>query len=478
MLEISKIQTQVSKKPLKYPALFAAKTPKECLKLLNQNNVQLYNWQKKNLNENKNEIYYFETEKGLVSTLIFKEFKSKSDSIPGQFNINAYSFYRDNILTWLKKINFSDFSFIAAEKTPPQAFKGFGVGVALSSYNFKKTQSLKILLPRANKNLDIGLHKGHCINHARCLVDTPPNILDPKRFKDLIVKEFNNVDNFKVKVLNKVQLKKQAYGLILGVGQASKEGPYLVHVSYRKKGAKKTYGGVGKGITFDTGGNDLKPSQFMRWMKKDMGGAAALFGLAKSIKIFKPNMNFDFVFALAENSVSSNAFRPGDVLTAQNGLDVEIHNTDAEGRLVLASGFNYLNTLNVKFNCCFNVATLTGAIKVGLDDRLGGLFSNSEKLGQQVFHASKKSSDPLWLMPLPYWTRSKLNSTVANIVNCTDGYGGAIGAGEFLRFFVPKETPWFHLDIYAWTDSSRDAFFSKGATGQGVQVLQQHFLNI
>ncbi len=476
MLKAAKVQTKISKKPLKYPALFTAKTPKECLKILNQNDVKLYDWQKKILNENK--ISYFETEKGLVSTLIFKEFKSKSDSVPGQFSVDTYSFYRDNVLTWLKKINFSDFSFIASEKISSKAFKGFGVGVTLSSYNFKKKRSLTILLPKANKNLETGIQKGYCINDARYLIDTPSNILDPKKFKNLIVKEFDNTANFKVKFLDKNQIKKHGYGLILGVGQGSKEGPYLVHVSYRKKGAKKTCAGVGKGVTFDTGGNDLKPSQFMRWMKKDMGGAAALFGLAKSIKIFKPNINFDFVFALAENSVSSNAFRPGDVLTAQNGLDVEIHNTDAEGRLVLASGFNYLNTLNVKFNCCFDVATLTGAIKVGLDDKLGGLFSNSQKLGEQIFQASKKSGDPLWLMPLPRWTKSKLDSTVADVVNCTDGYGGAILAAEFLKFFIPKKTPWFHLDIYAWTESSRDAFSLKGGTGQGVQILQQYFLNI
>ncbi len=476
MSEITKVQTAINKKDLKYPALFTAETPKDCLKLLAQSGVELFDWQKESLTGNG--VSYFETENGLISTVIFKKIKSSTDFVPGQFNVDAYSFYRDNILTWLKKISFSDFSLVAAAKVSPKAYEGLGMGVTLASYNFKKERDITIYLAKANKDLETGIQKGHCVNDARFLVDTPPNILQPKNFKDLIVEEFDKVPNFKVNVLDKAQIKKQGYGLILGVGQASEDGPYLVHVSYRKRGAKQTYAGVGKGITFDTGGTDLKPAQFMRWMKKDMGGDAALFGLAKSVKTFKPNTNFDFVFAIAENSVSSNAFRPGDVLTAQNGMDVEIHNTDAEGRLALASGFSYLNTLNTKFDACFDVATLTGAIKVGLGDQIGGLFSNSQKLGKKVYEASEKSGDPLWLMPLPRWSKAKLNSPVADIVNCTDGYGGAISAAEFLRFFVPEETPWFHMDLFAWTDGSRDAFSTKGATGQGVQVLQQHFLNL
>lgn len=476
MSEITKVNLALSKKNLKYPALFTGETAQDCFKLLDQSKIALFDWQKENVE--KNGLSFFETKEGLIALLIFKAPKSTKDFVPGQFNLDDYSFYRDHALSWLKKINFSDFSLIAHTKTSSKAFEGFGVGVTLASYNYKKERKITIHTSKNLKGLNVGIQKGHCVNDARFLVDTPPNILDPKKFKDLIVEDFDKVPNFKVKVLDKAQIKKQGYGLILGVGQASEEGPYLVHVSYRKKSAKKTYGGVGKGITFDTGGTDLKPAQHMRWMKKDMGGAATLFGLAQSVKTFKPNTNFDFIFAIAENSVASNAFRPGDVLNAQNGMNVEIHNTDAEGRLALASGFNYLNSLNTKFDCCFDVATLTGAIKVGLGDQIGGLFSNSQKLGQKVYEASEKSGDPLWLMPLPRWTKSKLNSPVADIVNCTDGYGGSISAAEFLRFFVPEETPWFHLDLYAWTDGSRDAFATTGATGQGVQVLQKHFLNI
>lgn len=469
MSEIVNIKTQLNKKTLKYPALFTGQSSKEVQALLKENGISLFDWQEINASGYSS----FETEKGLIGTLIFKEPKPSKDFVPGQFNHNDYGFFRDNLSSFLKKIKFSDFSLVTSKNLTKEALTGLGVGTAMSAYNFKKENSFTVFMTAANKDFENGLERGHCVNDARYLVDTPPNLLKPEAFKDLLVEEFGKEKGFSVKVLDRKQIEKQGYGLILGVGQASDEGPYLVHVKYKNTKAKKTIGAVGKGITFDTGGLDLKPSQYMRWMKKDMGGSATLFGFAKSLKIMKPEINFDMVFAIAENAVSANAFRPGDILRSQNGLDVEIHNTDAEGRLALASGFNYLSSLGTKFDCCFNVATLTGAIKVGLGDRVGGLFSNSNRLGQSVFKASETSADPLWLMPLPRWTNTALKSPVADLVNAVDGYGGAITAAEFLRFFVPEETPWFHMDLFAWTDSPRDSFAHKGATGQGVQVLQE-----
>lgn len=469
MSELVQISTKVSKQDLKYPALFTGHSTKEILALLKQNKIELFDWQEVNASG----FSSFETDKGIIGTLIFKPPKPSKDFVPGQFNFNDYGFFRDKISLFLKKIKFSDFSLITSKELSKDAEMGLGVGTVLSAYSYKKEQSLNVNTQKSLKSFETGLLKGHCINDARYLVDTPPNLLKPNAFKDLLVEEFSKEKGFSVKVLDRTQIEKQGYNLILGVGQASDEGPYLVHVKYKATGAKKTIGAVGKGITFDTGGLDIKPSQFMRWMKKDMGGAATLFGFAKSLKALKPKVNCDMVFAIAENAIGSNAFRPGDVLTAQNGMDVEIHNTDAEGRLALASGFNYLSTLKTKYDVCFNVATLTGAIKVGLGDKVGGLFSNSYKLGNKIFETSEVTADPLWLMPLPRWTKAKLNSPVADVVNCTDGYGGAISAAEFLRFFVPEETPWFHMDLFAWTDGPRDAFAHKGATGQGVQVLQK-----
>ena len=298
--------------------------------------------------------------------------------------------------------------------------------------------------------------------------------MKPDSFKEIIVKEFSKEADFKVKIIAKDELVKKGYGLISGVGQGADQGPYLVHLSYRTKAKKSKahLGAVGKGITFDAGGLDLKPSQFMRWMKKDMGGAGSLFGLSKWIKEFRPEINCDFVFAIAENSVSERAFRPGDVLKAQNGKTVEIHNTDAEGRLALASGYNYLKTLKQKFDYCFNLATLTGAIKQGLGDRVGGLFSNSDAVSKNLVSLSEKVSDPVWLMPIPHWSDEDLKSDFADIANCGNGYGGAIAAAEFLRIFAPQDCKWFHLDLYCWTDGSRGAFRQKGGTGQGVLLLQ------
>jgi len=469
MSEIVNIKTQINKKTLKFPVLFTGHNSREIEVLLREHEVSLFKWQ----TLNSSGLSLFETERGLVGALIFKEPKTTKDFVPGQFHHNDYSFFRDNIMTFLKKIEFKDFSLVSSKPLSKNARVGLGMGTVLSSYSFKKENSLTVLSPSSLKEFEEGVAKGHCVNDARYLVDTPPNLLKPTAFKNLLVEEFGKEKNFTVKVLDRKQIEKQGYNLILGVGQASDEGPYLVHVKYKSTKAKKTIGAVGKGITFDTGGLDLKPSQYMRWMKKDMGGSAALFGFAKSLKVMKPNVNFDMVFAIAENSVSSNAFRPGDILTAHNGLDVEIHNTDAEGRLAMASGFNYLSSLKTKFDCCFDVSTLTGAIKVGLGDKIGGLFSNSNSLGLSLFKASGAVADPLWLMPLPRWSGKALKSPVADLVNAVDGYGGAITAAEFLRYFVPDETPWFHLDLFAWTDGARDAFAHKGATGQGVQALQE-----
>ena len=433
---------------------------------------KLHPWQKKKLSETSG-FQSFETDKGLLGVLIFKD----SNSINlGDFSQTTYSFFRDQVSKWISKLGAEKQFEVVSHGVPDEGLKGLGVGVEMYAYSFTKSLKVEIAVSKDIKApIQKGLELGHSINHSRYLVDLPANELTPKAFKEIIEKEFKNEASFTVKALNRSQLLKGGYGLINGVGQGAQEGPYLVHVSYKAKGAKKNIGAVGKGITFDTGGLDIKPSQFMRWMKKDMGGAGSLFGLAHWVKTEKPKVNCDFVFAIAENSVSVNAFRPGDVLKAQDGTTVEIHNTDAEGRLALASGYNYLNTLKKDFDYMFNIATLTGAIKHGLGDRVAGLFTNSFNEGSNIMDLSQKAGDPMWMMPIPEWTTQGLKSSVADFANCGSGYGGAISAAEFLKQFAkPKNNCiWFHMDIYAWADAPRASFRTKGATGQAVQVLQE-----
>ena len=438
-------------------------------------NFKLHAWQKKSLDQLKgtSDFVSFETEKGLLGVLIYQNQTSKN---LGDFHPTPYTFFRDQIPKWLSKLGEQKQFEVLSENLTNESLKGLGVGLELYSYSFRKTLKIEVLIKKdLKKPIAEGLELGRSINHARNLVDQPANQLNPKTFMEHIQKEFKNENHFTTKVLSPTQLSNADYGLISAVGQGAKEGPYLVHLSYNPKGAKTKIGAVGKGITFDTGGLDLKSSQYMRWMKKDMGGAGSLFGLAHWVKTKKPKINCDFVFALAENSVSINAFRPGDILKAQNGTTVEIHNTDAEGRLALASGYNYLNTLKKDFDYLFDIATLTGAIKHGLGDRVGGLFTNSFNHGFKIVELSQKVGDPMWMMPIPEWTSQVLKSTVADFSNCANAYGGAISAAEFLKQFAkPKNScVWFHMDIYAWTDQARGAFRAKGATGQTVQVLQE-----
>lgn len=376
--------------------------------------------------------------------------------------------------------------FISDNK--PEVVQGILVGLDVAAYRYndrisntpnpwKPAVTVKAKdRPVAKSVLTQAVALGKGVNLARHLVNLPPNLLNPQTYADSVQKLFKGSSSVKVTVWEEARLKKENMGLLLGVGQASEHPPCMVHLRYRPKGgsAKKPIAFVGKGITFDSGGLDLKPPQFMRWMKKDMGGSAAVVGLlrwAEQTELKKP---LDVYLALAENAVSDSSFCPGDVLTARNGLTVEIHNTDAEGRLALA------DVLDVAINQAgkdapekvIDVATLTGAIKAGLGADVAGLFSNNDKLKDQISKAALTTGDYCWPMPLfrPYWKGMK--STVSDFLNCTDGFGGAVTAALFLEKFT-ADVPWAHLDIFAWSDGAKGSLREKGGSGQGVLLLSE-----
>lgn len=464
-VSVSKLANKVS-----FPLLLVGSNKKEILTKLKSLGVNIFDWQSESLEENI--VNNLEVSQGRLGLLIINK-KQKKSSSPGFFQKNIKAIARDCFCEWIHFLKGENkYSIIALNSISAEATEGLGIGVALSSYLYRSDQKYRVEVDLDEKAFKKGVVLGDAVNTARWLVDSPANKINPETYKNLIQDHFKKEPKFDVKVLNRAQLVKGGYGLISAVGQGSETGPFIVHVSYKGSTKKESIAIVGKGITFDTGGLDLKPSKFMRLMKKDMGGSASLFGIASWVKATKPKENFDFIFAIAENSVSKESVRPGDIMKAKNGLTVEMHNTDAEGRLALASGFNYLSSLNKKFSYCMNIATLTGAIKVGLGDRVAGLFSNDTKFGTSLAKAGEEAGDELWLMPMPYWTKEGLEtSNVADVVNARDGYGGAITAAEFLKLFIPKDTPWCHLDTFAWTDSKRDAFTSKGATGQAVQAV-------
>ena len=362
------------------------------------------------------------------------------------------------------------------------------LGLEMAAYNFKSNTKPMMLSAQNIGGFSVEeldeIHKsasaiGGAVNMARFLVDVPPGDKRPHDYSNFISKLFQSPQAKKVmtvNIWNEDRLKKEKMGCILGVGSGSAQSPRLVHLKYRPNKAKdiQPIAFVGKGITFDTGGVNIKPTVGMRLMKKDMGGSACLVGLAQWLVESKSEVPCDIYLALAENSVDAHSFRPGDVLVARNGKSIEIDNTDAEGRLVMADALSLATEKKGKDapQIVIDVSTLTGAIKVALGDDIGGLFSNNDDLAFILQSCSQISGDPLWRMPLMKSQRKKLKSDVADISNSANGFGGAIRAAMFLQEFT-NEVPWAHLDIYAWNGSKNKAFRSSGGSGQGVQCLAQ-----
>jgi leucyl aminopeptidase len=308
---------------------------------------------------------------------------------------------------------------------------------------------------------------------ARDLVSEPGNILHPDEY----AKRINSLKKFglKINIYNEKKLKKLGMNALLGVGQGSIRGSYLVTIEW--KGAKNNSNPlafVGKGVCFDTGGYSLKPAKFMEDMTYDMAGSATVIGLMKSLAIRKAKINVVGVVGLVENMVSGNAQRPGDIVKSYSGKTIEILNTDAEGRLVLADALTYTEK---KFKPKFivDLATLTGAIIVSLGSEYAGLFSNDDKLAKQLLDAGDKVEEKLWRMPLHKNFDKLIDSKNADMQNINYvGGAGSTTAAQFLQRFILNKTPWAHLDIAGMAFSKYGgALNSGGATSYGVRLLNK-----
>jgi leucyl aminopeptidase len=310
------------------------------------------------------------------------------------------------------------------------------------------------------------------VNFARDLVNAPPSDLYPAAFADEAVAAAKRA-GVKVEVLDEKALAKGGYGGIIGVGQGSSRPPRLVKLSYTGGRAKKHLAIIGKGITFDTGGISLKPSPAMEWMKADMGGAAAVVAAVTAIAELRLAVDVTAWAPLAENMPSGSATRPSDVLTMYGGRTVEVLNTDAEGRLVLADAL--VRAQEDKPDLLIDAATLTGAQLVALGSRTAAIMSNDEALQGKVFDASRRAGEAMWPMPLPSELRKSLDSAVADISNMGDKYGGMLVAGLFLKDFVEDGVRWAHLDIAgpAWNDGDAYGYTPKGGTGAAVRTFVQ-----
>jgi len=308
---------------------------------------------------------------------------------------------------------------------------------------------------------------------ARDLVSEPGNILHPDEY----AKRINSLKKFglKINIYDEKKLKKLGMNALLGVGQGSIRGSYLVTMEWNgAKNNSKPLAFVGKGVCFDTGGISLKPAKFMEDMTYDMAGSATVVGLMKNLAVRKAKINAVGVVGLVENMPGGNAQRPGDIVKSYSGKTIEILNTDAEGRLVLADALTFTEK-KFKPEFMVDLATLTGAIIVSLGSEYAGLFSNNDKLSKQLLDAGQKVDEKLWRMPLHKNFDKLIDSKNADMQNINYvGGAGSTTAAQFLQRFVLNKTPWAHLDIAGMAFSKYGgALNSGGATGYGVRLLNK-----
>tara|TARA_A100001011_G_scaffold395724_1_gene491590 strand:+ start:1974 stop:3419 length:1446 start_codon:yes stop_codon:yes gene_type:complete len=429
---------------------------------------------KKQLKDNKKQIYSFDLSEYQKCFLIV----TKKD-------LNTYEI---NNLGATLKVNLKfDKSIknicILANSVSDEIITEFAYGYELKSYTFNKYKSKKNDLEQSisftvkNEKFLKSKYKNYSsvkegVFLARDLVSEPPNVLNPKKYTEEISKLKRL--GLKVEILNEKHMKKLGMNSLLGVGQGSENESFMVVIKWN--GAKSNFGKplafVGKGVCFDTGGISLKPARFMEEMKYDMGGSAVVVGLMKSLALRNAKVNAIGVVGLVENMPDGNAQRPGDIVKSYSGKTIEVLNTDAEGRLVLADALTYTEK---KFNPKFiiDLATLTGAIIMALGEEYAGLFSNNDKISKELHEIGNDINEKVWRLPLHKNYDKLMNSAYADVQNINyAGGAGSITAAQFLQRFIIKNTPWVHLDIAGMAFSKKAASLnSGGATGFGVRLL-------
>ena len=375
---------------------------------------------------------------------------------------------------------------------PAAAVQAVTEGALLAAYRFDKYKQAKTTANGSRQPAELaslalhpgaagggrpgGLHRAlaagqvraAATNLARDLSNEPANALHPADLAAAARKLLAG-KGVTVKVKDEKALVAEGFGGIVGVGQGAEHPPRLIELRYAPKGAKGEVVLVGKGITFDSGGLSLKPPDSMKTMKTDMSGAAAVLAAMSVLADLDVTVAVTGYLASAENMPSGRATRPGDVLTMKNGKTVEVLNTDAEGRLVMADALAL--GAAAKPDAIIDVATLTGACAVALGNRYTGLMANDEALAAELLNAAAEAGEPTWRLPLPPEYRKDIESDLADLKNVGDRYGGALFAGLFLQEFV-DDRPWVHLDIAGPARAeSEDGYLTKGSTGVTVRTL-------
>ncbi|QDP97680.1 leucyl aminopeptidase [Microlunatus elymi] len=374
---------------------------------------------------------------------------------------------------------------ISLDRSEARTVQAVAEGLLLGAYSFQpittgdpadpKINEVSVISRSTGKAQLAALEAAAIVARAvianREWVNQPANLLYPESFAEEARRHIGSRSKINIEILDEKSLEKGGYGGILAVGGGSERPPRLVRLSYAPRGAKVHLGLVGKGITFDSGGLDLKTQAGMYTMKSDMSGAGAVFAAVRAIADLGLKIKITAYGSLAENMPSGSAYRPSDVLTIYGGKTVENVNTDAEGRLVMADALARLSGED-KPDLIIDVATLTGACIVALGERTVGVLSNDEDTATAVLEAAQAAGERFWRLPIVDECRGFLDSEVADLKSGRSGPGGAMTAAAFLREFV-GETPWVHLDIAgpSFNDGKPYGYIPSGGTGVGVRTL-------
>ncbi len=354
-------------------------------------------------------------------------------------------------------------------------------GILLANYEFNKYKTDSEMKQHINKvsiifNEDITdilefvSVEVQAVDFARNLINEPGSYMTP----EMLVKIAKQYDKVKATIYDKGKIEKLGMGAFLAVGRGGKNEPKLIHLQYKPRKATRKIALVGKGITFDSGGLDIKPAASMKNMHGDMAGAASVLAIFNALEILKPNIEVHGIIAACENMSGCDAYKPGDILTAMNGKTIEVDNTDAEGRLTLADALCYAEKLQV--DEIIDIATLTGACCVALGTVASGLFSNDKLLAERLKTSADIAGEYLWELPMYEEYFDDMKSDVADFKNSGGRYGGASSAALFLQKFV-NNTPWAHIDI-AGTSIIPKEFkeLKKGPTGVGIRTLLTYIM--
>jgi leucyl aminopeptidase len=434
--------------------------------------------------KNKDEDYFvFNFYSSKPKKIIFINQKDNKDDFENQ-NIGG------KVISEIKSAKEINVIFSTENKSLENYYFNFFLGCFLKKYSFTKYKTIfkkdenakeiiNLLITSSNKNFFIKIKNNieNIINGVfltRDLVSEPPNYLNPEKFVSEI-KKLSKL-GLKVDVFDYSKMKKIGMNALLGVAQGSKNVPYFVTITWKPNNSKnkKPLSFIGKGVCFDTGGISLKPAKFMEDMKYDMAGAGAVVGLMKTLALRKSRSYVVSAVALVENMPGGAAQRPGDIVKSYSGKTIEVLNTDAEGRLILADAIYYIDE-QYSPELIVDLATLTGAIVVSLGSEYAGLFSNNDKLSEKLIKAGEIENEKLWRFPLHKNYDKLMDSKIADIQNINySGGAGSITAAQFLQRFLKNNTPWAHLDIagMAWTKKDLD-IIPTGATGYGVKLLNK-----